>query len=220
MIAAHMLKNDESFWTPEDSSTAAAMSWGGSEGRYDDLLQHHRALWRHISYRLDKVDTGPPSGRILEFGAGMGFLDDLLDDESSIVMLDHTDRFITARPRPLRDRCRHLEWSQDTLAALQAEAGTFDWVIAIAVFFHLDDATAIALIRELGALLAPGGHVLIEGWNPATKEVLHEMAVTERLFGRYPRYALHLDLMREALWPDYHERCRDGILLYRKIRAT
>lgn len=220
MIAAHMLKNDESFWTPEDSSTAAAMSWGGSEGRYDALLQHHRALWRHISYRLDKVDMGPPSGRILEFGAGMGFLDDLVDEGSSIVMLDHTDGFISGRPRPLSKRCRHLEWSATTLDLLRAEGVPYDWVISIAVFYHLDDATAIALIRELGALLPPGGHVLIEGWNPATAADIDAHTGRDRLFGRYPRYFLNLDLLREVLWPDYHELVREDILLYRKIRAT
>src|SRR5262249_570313 len=115
---------------------------------------------------------------------------------------------------------RHLEWSVETIATLQAEAGTFDWVISIAVFYHLDDATAVALIRELGRLLAVGGYVLIEGWNTATAEELRQSAVTDRLFSRYPRYFLNLDLVRDALRPEFHELCREDVLLYRKIRAT
>jgi GrpB-like predicted nucleotidyltransferase (UPF0157 family) len=88
--------------------------------------------------------------------------------------------------------------------------------MSIAVFYHLDTSTAAALIRELAMLLRPGGHVLIEGWNPATPEQVRALSSRDRLFSMYPNYPLDVDLLAAALGPELEERWRDGILLYRK----
>src|SRR5436305_3233978 len=87
-----MLKNDETFWTPTDETDAARLSWSSSGGDVTALRvqTHHR--WRHCLEMLARADLPVPSGKVVEFGAGMGFLDDLLDDTcSNILMLDHTD---------------------------------------------------------------------------------------------------------------------------------
>ena len=212
-----MLKNDEIFWMPTKTDNAAYRSWGGSEGDFGKLWEHSVARWQAVGHKLSRVGVPTPSGKVIEFGSGMGLLDDLLDDSCScLVMLDHSDAYIRERASPLSSRCRHVLWSPEELARLQAERPSYDWFISLAVFWHVDDPTAAALIRELGKLLKPGGCVLIHGWNSATPEKVREMSTQHRLFGSYPTYVLNLDLLQEALAPDYQELCRETILLYRK----
>ena len=213
-----MLKNDEIFWEPNGQRNAPLLAWGGSDGDFETLWTHTQERWEWMLHFLADAGVPAPSGRVVEFGCGMGLLDDLLDHTtSSIVMLDHTKAYIEQRARPLSPRCRHVRWDSDALDGLQSELGSYDWLLSIAVFYHVDDATAVALIRELGELLRPGGYVLIQGWNPATPDQVREMANRSRLFQQYPSYVLNLDLVGATLASEYEEVCREGILLYRKL---
>jgi 2-polyprenyl-3-methyl-5-hydroxy-6-metoxy-1,4-benzoquinol methylase len=212
-----VLKNDEAFWNPDGAEGAARLSWGDSGGDVEALRAHAGERWAETLRYLGAAGVPRPAGRVIEFGAGMGWLDDHLGpDVTRIVMLDHTDRYLAARPRPLSARCRHVTWSHAAVERLRAEEAPFDWLVAIAVFYHLDTATAAALILELGALLAPGGHVLVRGWRTADRETVRALAVRDRLFTRYPSYPLELDLLRETLAPGFEERCREGVLVYRR----
>jgi SAM-dependent methyltransferase len=212
-----MLKNDEVFWVPGADVTPVGLSWGSSEGDFGRLWEHSQRRWRFIQQAIARAGAPPPGGRILEFGAGLGLLDDLLDGRTSaLVMVDHTDAYLAARPRPLSARCRHVQWSARGLEELLTETASYDWLISIAVFYHVEGATAASLILELGRLVKPGGHVLIEGWNTATPEKIRAMATRERLFSRYPTYPIDLDLLGQALAPEYEELSRENILLYRK----
>jgi 2-polyprenyl-3-methyl-5-hydroxy-6-metoxy-1,4-benzoquinol methylase len=212
-----MLKNDEAFWVPTKTSNAASRSWGGSQGDFAKLWGHSAARWMAIRHKLSQVGVPAPSGRIVEFGSGIGLLDDLLDDSCScLVMVDHCDAYIRQWGRPLSARCRHVLWSREGLARLHAEPPCYDWLILLAVFYHVEDPTAAALIRQLGKVLKPGGYALIHGWNSATTEKVREMSTQRRLFDRYPTYVLNLDLLQETLEPDYQELCHKTILLYRK----
>ena len=216
-----MLKNDEVFWSPDEERNAPLLSWGGSEGDFAVLWVHTQRRWSYILENVARAGAPAPSGRIVEFGSGMGLLDDLLDDTtSSIVMLDHTDAYIKQRPRPLTPRCRHVLWSRRGLERLQAEPASYDWLISVAVFYHVDDATAVALVQELGRLLRPGGYVLIQGWSSATPDRTREMADRGRLFARYPAYVLDVELVVETLAPEYRALCADDILLLQKRRTT
>ena len=213
-----MLKNDEIFWEPNDQRNAALLSWGGSEGDFAVLWAHTQRRWAWILECLARTGVPAPSGRVVEFGSGMGLLDDLLDHTtSSIVMVDHTDAYLEQRPQPLSPRCKPVRWSSEALDDLQTERGSYDWLISVAVFYHVDDATAVALIRELGELLRPGGYVVIEGWNPPTPDLVRKMADRQRLFASYPNYVLNVDVIRAALALEYEEQCREDILLYRKL---
>jgi 2-polyprenyl-3-methyl-5-hydroxy-6-metoxy-1,4-benzoquinol methylase len=216
-----MLKNDERFWVPTATSNAVLKSWGGSDGDFAKLWENSATRWKAISRELTRLGVPLPSGKIVEFGSGMGLLDDLLDDKSaSIVMLDHSDAYLRQRSKPLSARCRHVSWSPEGLASLQAEEGSYDWVISLAVFWHVEDATAAALIKELGKLLRPGGYVLIHGFNRATVKKVREMSTRHRLFDDYPTYVIDPDLLRRVLAPDYREVCRETLLLYRKTGAA
>src|SRR5689334_16200192 len=55
--------------------------------------------------------------------------------------------YIRERARPMSTRCRHVLWSPEGLARLHAEPPSYDWFIALAVFWHVEDSTAAALIR-------------------------------------------------------------------------
>lgn len=114
-----MLKNDEIFWLPSKTENAAYLSWGGSSGDFSQLWEHSQRRWDAILQNLARADVPFPSGKIIEFGSGMGLLDDLLSDESScVVMLDHTDAYLRERPHPLRSRCRYVPWSPQGLDSL------------------------------------------------------------------------------------------------------
>src|SRR5262249_24414676 len=100
-----MLKNDEIFWVPTTTMNAACRSWGGSEGDFAKLWEHSETRWKGIRHKLAWIGVPAPSGRIIEFGSGMGLLDDLLDDSCScLVMVDHCDTYIRERVRPLSIR--------------------------------------------------------------------------------------------------------------------
>jgi SAM-dependent methyltransferase len=214
-----LLKNDEACWQPRDAQEAASLSWGSSNGNFAVLWNHSRGRWRRILKALKGAGIAPPRGRIVEFGSGMGLLDDLLEDAEAITMLDHTDGYLAHRPHPLSARCRHVLWSRESVDALLAEPADYDWLVSIAVFYHIDDTTAAALILKLGQVLRPGGSVLIEGFNPAAVHWVRQEASNDRLFRRYPNYALNLDLLRDALAPDYDEVLRGEVLVYRKNTA-
>src|SRR5215813_12559480 len=122
-----MLKNDEIFWLLNKTANAAYLTWGSSEGDFSKLWTFSQKRWKLILKNLARVSSPFPSGRIIEFGSGMGLLDDLLDDNSScIVMLDHTDAYLRERPHPLKPRCRHVLWSPEGLNNLQAESASYD----------------------------------------------------------------------------------------------
>lgn len=213
-----VLKNDEIFWQPAGGDNAPYLSWGSSGGDFEVLREHSRKRWGSILNNLTRAGLPHPKGNILEFGSGMGLLDELIDDPASrLTMLDHTAEYIAQRPFALSSRCRHVLWSSANLDALQAEPADYDWLLSIAVFYHVDDATAAALIRELGVLLRRGGHVLIRGFTRATADWVREAGTRERLFGRYPTYPLDLDRLSAALAPEFVEQCRDGVLVYRKV---
>jgi len=212
-----MLKNDERFWIPTETSNAAEKSWGSSGGDFSKLRENSATRWEVISRELTRLGIPLPGGRIVEFGSGMGLLDDLLEDKSaSIVMLDHSNAYLQQRPKPLSARCRHVLWSAESMAMLRAEGQSYDWAIFLAVFWHVEDATAAALIKELGSLLRPGGHVLIHGFNRTTAQKVREMSTPARLFDAYPTYVIDPDLLRKVLATDYRELCRSPMLLYRK----
>jgi 2-polyprenyl-3-methyl-5-hydroxy-6-metoxy-1,4-benzoquinol methylase len=216
-----MLKNDEIFWHPSQGKNAARLAWGGSGGDFEKLWNHSKKTWKFIVRNLRDANLPAPKGKIVEFGSGMGLLDDLLDQTATeILMLDHTTAYIQQRATPLSARCRHVLFTQDNLVkVLQREEESCDWLLSVSVFYHIDEATAVAIILELGKLLKPGGYVLIYGWNDSTADMLRDREKLERLFARYPQYFINWDLVQSSLAPDYREMCRKGVVVYQKIQT-
>jgi SAM-dependent methyltransferase len=196
-----MLLNDSRYWTPHDLPSAVALSWWSSRGDLERLRQHSAERWERIRSDLAAGGIAPPAGRVIEFGAGLGLLDDLLDATTTeLVLLDHTDQYLAQRDRPLSPRARHVLWSRRALAGLQT--GQFDWLVSISVFYHLDQATAVALLLELGRALRPGGKALICGWTELTYEAVRADP-GKRLFDPGPSYCLDTPALESALAPEY-----------------
>jgi 2-polyprenyl-3-methyl-5-hydroxy-6-metoxy-1,4-benzoquinol methylase len=220
---SRMLKNDEIFWHPSQSSDAVRLSWGGSAGDISKLWEHSKQKLKYIVHTLRAANLPPLRGKIIEFGPGMGLMDDLLEQTTTeLLLLDHTSAYIQQRTSPLSARCRHRLFTPENLLELvQNEGLSYDWLLSISVFYHVDDATAVAVILELGKLLKPGGYVLIYGWNDATPDMLRERGTLERLFTRYPQYFINWDFVGSALSPDFREVLhRKGVVVYQKQPNT
>jgi SAM-dependent methyltransferase len=123
-------------------------------------LQEHRRLWRakpvlarvYAPWFDALLDAAPPAGRVLEVGAGPGFLEDAA-----------------------RERRPDLRWIASDLHAaawndLAADAGRIplrpgavDAVLGLDVLHHLPDPASF--FREAARVLRPGGRVaLVEPW--------------------------------------------------------
>jgi hypothetical protein len=71
-----MLKDDEVFWQPSDTHNAPRLSWGSSNGNFEVLWDHTKNRWNRTLQILSREGLPHPRGKIVEFGSGMGLLDD------------------------------------------------------------------------------------------------------------------------------------------------
>jgi 2-polyprenyl-3-methyl-5-hydroxy-6-metoxy-1,4-benzoquinol methylase len=214
-----VLKNDEYFWNPSGYKEAVGRSWGGSKGDFNQLWRHTLSRWQQTENILSRAGLPLPKGKVLEFGSGMGLLDDVLDDSvSEILMLDNTKNYILERPTPLSTRCRHSLFTPDSLHQLQLnEKNNFDWLLSIAVFYHIDETTAGALLEELGQLVNEGGHILVREWNEWSLNDVQKLNNFDRIFNEYPRYFIDSTRLSKILSPEFQLLHRqDGVLLFRK----
>lgn len=194
-----MLKTDESFWLP--TGNAAELSWGSSKGDVEKLWQHTERRWKVLMDRLDEEGFSHPSGRVLEFGAGMGLTDKLLDNSvTDITMLDHTRAYLDANPNPLSERCHFVQWGKTELLQLQEKAD-YDWCLSLAVFYHIDTATAVSLLLELGKTLKVGGKMLIYGWYPQDYNFMRREGIN-RLFTTTPNYYIDPIAVMDTVQPE------------------
>jgi 2-polyprenyl-3-methyl-5-hydroxy-6-metoxy-1,4-benzoquinol methylase len=199
-----MLKNDERFWTITRKFNAATQSWGSSNGDFALLWQHTIDRWQIICGYLAAAKIGKPRGNVIEFGAGLGHLDDLLDTRvKSLLLLDHSDAYLKCRLKPLSRRTRFLRWNKPNFNNLRNNGEQFDWWMSIAVFYHIDTASAVTLLLESAKLLKLGGYMLVHGWNDMTRETLR--ANPNRLFDTYPQYSIHMDQISDAVSPELSE---------------
>jgi SAM-dependent methyltransferase len=102
-----------------------------------------------------------PGGRLLEVGCGHGHLLGLLQDDYRCLGIDVSDFAVeeSARNAPRAEIRRMSAGDLDRL-----ERGTFGAVVALHVLEHLPDPEAA--VRDVGALLAPGGLFLFATPNP------------------------------------------------------
>ncbi|RFU40010.1 class I SAM-dependent methyltransferase [Actinomadura logoneensis] len=99
-------------------------------------------------------------GRVLDVGAGTG------RDAAALARRGHAVTAVEPTPE-LRAHGRRLHegagitWLDDTLPDLSAVKGTFDLVLLVAVWMHLDEAERPRAMRRLAGLLAPEGVMLL-----------------------------------------------------------
>jgi len=92
---------------------------------------------------------------VLDIGCGNADLADLLPDDVTYLGLDNNPRYIeSAKQRGINVIEAHV----DELGSLGY--GPFDVAVAIGLLHHLDDATALDLVRDVAKVLSPSGRLI------------------------------------------------------------
>jgi SAM-dependent methyltransferase len=125
--------------------------------RYESIpaAEAHRAVLHLIPAMPVRVlDIGSGTGRDAAWFASRGH---------SVVAVEPTDamrvRAIALHPSPRTD---WLDDSLPALAALRARSETFDLVMLMAVWMHLDEAERRQAMPNLAALMRPGATVIMK----------------------------------------------------------
>jgi SAM-dependent methyltransferase len=104
----------------------------------------------------------PDLGRVIDFGAGPGYLTEhLVTRGVTTIAVDSSPHSVAM----LRERLSHYPGFQaayvTTDAGVPLADGSADTVFLVETVEHLDSATSKAVLGEIRRLLAPGGHVII-----------------------------------------------------------
>jgi 2-polyprenyl-3-methyl-5-hydroxy-6-metoxy-1,4-benzoquinol methylase len=144
-------------------------------------------FWQRLHTAMNFIAKHAPYERILDFGCGSGVMLPFLAQHSKhvtaididLVPLEHVKKHI-----PLAENIQVLDANQTSLSHLAPRS--FDLINALDVLEHVADLQRT--LRELLALLKPGGHLLVSG---PTENILYQIG--RKLAG--PEFS-----------GDYHER--------------
>ncbi len=160
---------------------------------------------------LERFGVGPATCvRLLDFGCGCGrvlcHLPKQEDSEWHGVDID---------PEAIAWVRRHLpdlaKWSVNSwLPPAPLPAASFDLILALSVFSHLDEPVQLAWLRELRRLVAPGGWLLASVHGPATHDALEpnervELRRRGFYFKQETRGWMKRDRLPDAYQAAYHE---------------
>lgn len=116
------------------------------------VLSRNHACLRQI---LSSVLAHPDGDRVLDLGCGVGHLARLLQCRL-YVGVDFSRQYV---------RYARAAWgarfSVMDITRLGLQPRRFDWVLAIGVFHHLDDAAAVRALQEALHVMKPSGGMLI-----------------------------------------------------------
>jgi 2-polyprenyl-3-methyl-5-hydroxy-6-metoxy-1,4-benzoquinol methylase len=134
-------------------------------------------IYRVILERIGKLDV---TGRVLDFGAGTGYLTKAMYESGRFSSVDAID--IVAHTDPDDSR---ITWiCSDLNEAVSVPAASYDLVVAAEVIEHLENPRFLA--REWFRLLKPGGTLIVstpnnESWRSLLSLVIrgHFAAFTE-----------------------------------------
>lgn len=144
--------------------------WGvlahkGMQGRWkaDDFYRHGRTEVEALFAQLEMAGVGPPHGRALDFGCGIGRLSFALADRfDEVVGVDISGPMVdeARRRNPAGDRCQfHLYDGVDL--AMFAD-GSFGAVVSLMTLQHVPPASAKGYLAELVRVLRPGGVLAVQ----------------------------------------------------------
>ena len=137
------------------TSTRPAGGWTGADPRYRGY-QPSGALDHRVRLAIDLVPPRP-GGRVVDLGAGDGFVTARLADAAGAALGVAVD---VGFPEPLAARSRAVSRvSAFVPGPLPFRAGSFDVVVSLECIEHLLDPDA--LLEEAKRLLRPGGAIVL-----------------------------------------------------------
>ncbi len=129
-----------------------------------ELVRVGRELAHSILGRLEEAGA-PRGGRWLDFGCGCGRV------ARALLAFAELDELVGVDPDELgvawcAERLDGRFLVSPTRPPLPFEDDTFDVVVAVSVFTHLDEEPQLAWLRELRRILRPGGVLLASTHSP------------------------------------------------------
>jgi len=144
-----------------------------------DNLEVMTAAVNYNNFLLGRIEAlAPKSGKILDFGAGIGTFARRLSERGFDVTCLEPDPGLAARLRAAGLEARE---SMDEFAA-----ASFDYVFTLDVLEHIEDDAAA--VRQIAGKLKPGGRLLV--YVPAFPMLYSSMDRKVGHFRRYRRRAL------------------------------
>ena len=119
-------------------------------------------FWKRLHIVMDHLERQAPYGRALDFGCGSGVMLPFLSTVCAQVVAADVDLLPLERMKshiPLASNVTEWDASGTTLA--QAEAASFDLIIALDVLEHVEDLART--LTQLLRLLGKGGQLIISG---------------------------------------------------------
>lgn len=148
--------------------------------------------------------------RILDLGCGPGDLVRYLPPEVQYVGLDLSRDYIASARARFGDQ--NHDFHIGDVAALNADLGTFDIVMAFGLVHHLDDHAAHSLFRQAATALTAGGRIVtVDPVFTATQSVVAH-AVIARDRGQNVRTAEAYKALATDLFPEVTVITRSDLL--------
>lgn len=141
-------------------------------------LQFMGQQWNQTRHLTDWIkQTAPAGGRALEIGVGGGrALLETVDHFREVVAVDVSAEMLDSCRRAHGDFGGRVEYRLVDGVDLGRAGGGFDVAYAVSVFVHLEYWQVFALLRQLPALLEPGGAVVFNFITPVVAGLLEQQA--------------------------------------------
>lgn len=136
-------------------------------GRFEiPAADAYRSLFINLADCAAVLAAAFPAKRILEVGCGDGSFGQRL--LAAYPTADYTGIDVSAEPGRLfrGDTARARFTSIDSTSYLAAEPEPFDLVVLVDVLHHVPVPMRPALLADVRALTAPGGHYAVKEWEP------------------------------------------------------
>jgi ubiquinone/menaquinone biosynthesis C-methylase UbiE len=150
-----------------DATVQAAIGASGETVRY----------FAELKARLVAAEVAVGSGRVLDFGCGVGNLSRALVETfpaARVVGVDSSEESLQAA----HARAPSAQFVQ-SFGHLPFPTAEFDVVVAACVFHHIDQPERMHWLREISRVLVPGGFVILFEHNPLNP-------LTQRVVRRVP----------------------------------
>jgi ubiquinone/menaquinone biosynthesis C-methylase UbiE len=173
-----------------EGSDYQADFWAGRGRDYEDMAE--RIALRRL--------MPPPSGRLLEIGAGYGRLSEFYAGYDEVVLLDYS-RSLLRQARGRMEQDKRIQYVAASFYELPFAADAFDTVLMVRVMHHAEDVPA--LFGQVARVLRGGGHYVLEFANKRhLKAIVRYVLLRQRWspFDRAPVEFAEMNLDFHPTW--------------------